>query len=559
MTHANRRPGRQTVALVVLAFSAAAGAHLLAQGSTAPRPSASSVARCEALIDVRNLTTTSARIVESESTGVSYCYVKGVLPPAIGFHAQLPLPENWNGRFLKWGDGGKDGDLDYADHRVAEGFAVVNSNGGHDNGAEPGASFGWNNRQAEIDFGYRAVHLTTAAGKTLVQAYYDRPPEFSYFEGCSTGGRQGLMEAQRFPYDFDGIVAGAPVNYYQALNASRMSQMQQIYANGLEASLTFDVDRDGRPESDRKLVILADMVMAACDANDGVTDGVIDDPSRCDFDPRRELAEKMCIDDVNGDECLTRAQLALVERIYGGTYDSRDTLVYPGKPRGSELRWLARLFPHPSNNFVPSDFGIGGDHLNYIFYEEDPGVTLPDLTDMSAVPDRDRNPPEWSWREFDVDDVTNGRSDLMKSIMDASDPDLERFVGSGRKLVIYHGWNDTSTVAPATIGYYDQVVDTTFAGDLDEARAHVRLFLAPGMNHCRGGVGPDTWDRLAPLVDWVEHGRAPDRIIATHATDGRIDNERPLCPYPQQAVYTGPTGGENDPQHWRAENFSCRE
>ena len=206
----------------------------------------SPAAACEALLDLRNLTLTSARLVDSNTTGVTYCYVKGILSPAIGFHTQLPLPDQWNGRYLTWGDGGKDGDLDFADARVAEGYAVANSNTGHDNGVEPGSSFGWHNRQAEIDFGYRAVHLTTAAGKALTRAYYGADPEYSYFEGCSTGGRQGLMEAQRYPDDFDGIVAGAPVNYYQALNASRMWLMQQVYANDLEASLTVDTTGDGQ-------------------------------------------------------------------------------------------------------------------------------------------------------------------------------------------------------------------------------------------------------------------------------------------------------------------------
>ena len=168
---------------------------------------------CEALVGTLNLTLDSAQLVEATDSTPQYCYVKGIISPGIVYHVQLPLPENWNGRFLQWGDGGKDGDLDFADHRLAEGYAVANSNLGHDNGSEPGASFGFNNRQAEIDFGYRAVHLTVNAGKTIIQAYYGEDPEYSYFEGCSTGGRQGLMEAQRYPYDFDGIVAGAPVTY----------------------------------------------------------------------------------------------------------------------------------------------------------------------------------------------------------------------------------------------------------------------------------------------------------------------------------------------------------
>ena len=226
-------------------------------------------AGCEALLHLRTLTITYAGLAES-SGGTSYCYVRGILRPAIHFHVQLPLPGNWNGRFLKWGDGGKDGDLDFADHRVAEGYAVANSNTGHDNGAEPGSSFAYDNRQAEIDFGYRAVHLTVAAAKTLVASYYGREPAYSYFEGCSTGGRQGLMEAQRYPTDFDGIVAGAPANHYQEMNAVRVWLLQRMFRDDFAGALATDTDGDGRLDSVRKLDLLADAVVAACDRDDGV-------------------------------------------------------------------------------------------------------------------------------------------------------------------------------------------------------------------------------------------------------------------------------------------------
>ena len=258
----------------------------------APAATAADRAVCEALLQVRNLTLTQAGLAEAD--GVPYCYVRGILPPAIHFHVQLPLPRDWNGRFLKWGDGGKDGDLDFADHRVAAGYAVANSNTGHDNGAEPGSSFAHDNRQAEIDFGYRAVHLTTAAGKTLVRAYYGAAPEYAYFEGCSTGGRQGLMEAQRYPDDFDGIVAGAPANHYQDMNAVRVWLLQRMFRDEFAGALAFDADGDGRFDSVRKLEILADAVLAACDGNDGVADGVIDDPLACGFDARRDLAAHRC-------------------------------------------------------------------------------------------------------------------------------------------------------------------------------------------------------------------------------------------------------------------------
>jgi feruloyl esterase len=506
----------------------------------------------------RFLTIISAAIHETED-GLAYCYVRGILPPAIGFHVQLPLRADWNGRFLKWGDGGKDGDLDYADHRVAEGYAVANSNMGHDNGAEPGSSFGYNNRQAEIDFGHRAVHLTTEAGKHIVAAYYGQGPEYSYFEGCSTGGREGLMEAQRYPYDFDGIVAGAPAHLYQELNASRTWLLQRMYEDGFSGSLSFDTDGDGLPDSVRKVEMLREIVLEKCDGLDGIEDGVIDNPPACDFDPDRDLAGVMCRDDVNGDDCFTRLQLQHVKDFYRGAYDSSGRSVYPGHTLGSESEWIRLYIPNASNRYSAGALGVTADHLNYLFYETDPGVAPPDLNDVTQVLDASRNPPEWAWWQFDIDDVTRGEGDLMKSITDASDPDLSRMLlDHSAKLILFHGWSDGLIVPGGTVDYYEQMVRTTFGGDLDAARDHARLFMIPGMGHCGGGPGPNSWDRLAPLVDWVERGVAPDALIATHSTAGVVDNERPIFPYPDQAVYTGPAGGQSDPVNWIAENFGRR-
>ena len=513
---------------------------------------------CEALLQTRNLTITYAGLATT-GDGTTYCYVKGILPPAIQFHAQLPLPGEWNGRFLKWGDGGKDGDLDFADHRVAEGYAVANSNTGHDNGAEPGSSFAHDNRQAEIDFGYRAVHLTAVAAKTLVGRYYGRPPEYSYFEGCSTGGRQGLMEAQRYPDDFDGIVAGAPANHYQDMNAVRVWLLQRMFRDDFAAALAFDTDGDGRFDSVRKMELLADAVLATCDRNDGIADGVIDDPSSCDFDPERDLASLRCPGDVDADECFTAAQRQTVRDFHAGPSDDQGRPIYAGKPLGSERGWTGLFIPHTGNRFAPGAVGLGGDHLNYLFYDTDPGVAPPDLLDTSRPVDREAIPPEWAWWNFDINDVTSGKGDVMRRITDATDPDLSRFLTENDgKLVLYHGWADALVVPQPTLTYYQDVVETTFHGDISAARERARLFIVPGMGHCRGGNGPDTWDRLRPLVDWVERGAAPDALIATHQTNGQVDNERPVCAVPQRAVYTGPADGADDPANWVQENFACR-
>ena len=511
-------------------------------------------AACQALTGTRNLNITSARLVEATDSTPQYCYVKGVISPAIVYHVQMPLPENWNGRFLKWGDGGKDGDLDFADHRLAEGYAVANSNTGHDNGAEPGSTFGFNNRQAEIDFGYRAVHLTSNAAKTVIDAYYDQAPEYSYFEGCSTGGMQGLTEAQRFPYDFDGIVAGAPVHNYQALNISHVWKYQRLYQNDFAGNLAFDSNGDGSLDSLTKHEILTEAVMAKCDANDGITDGVIDNPLSCDFKPEVDLAEMMCAGNVNADDCFTTAQVQTIKDLYSGAYDSRGVSVLKGLALGSEAGWSSSLIPHAGNGMrSPSD------HINFLFYENDPGVRTPKPNDLSLIPDRTSVPPEWSWFQFDIDQYTAGQGDLMKAITDATDPDLERFlVKNNGKLILYHGWSDPASHSEPTVDYYKDVVSTTFGGEIETARDHSRLFMAPGMTHCGGGIGPNDWDKLASLVDWVENGNAPEFVIATHSTDGEVDNERRICAYPELAVYSGPAGGADDPANWVESNFTCQ-
>ena len=515
-------------------------------------------AGCSALRLVRNLTITYADVAVG-SDGAPYCYVKGILPPAIQFHVQLPLPRNWNGRFLKWGDGGKDGDLDLADHRVADGYAVANSNTGHDSGAEPASSFAFDNRQAEIDFGYRAVHLTTVAGKTLVGSYYDRPPEYSYFEGCSTGGRQGLMEAQRYPDDFDGIVAGAPANHYQEMNAVRVWLLQRMFRDGFEGVLAFDTDGDSRFDSVRKMELLAGEVIKACDRDDGIRDGVIDDPSSCDFDPLRDLAAFRCHGDVDGDDCFTAAQLRTVDDFYSGPKDRQGRTIYAGKPMGSEQQWASLFIPYTGNTFSPGAVRLGGDHLNYLFYDNDPGVAPANLVDLSKAVDREATPKEWAWWEFDIQDVPDGKGDVMKRITDATDPDLSRFlIDNNGKLLLYHGWADALVVPEPTLAYYHAVAEKVFNGNVSATRAHARLFMVPGMEHCRGGDGPNNWDKLRPLVDWVENGSAPDALIARHLTDGVVDNERPICAVPQRAVYVGPTGGSGLAENWVQENFACQ-
>jgi len=538
------------ILLAVFAITASAQAQVSTQTLSA----------CSALQDMRNLTITRASIRENSQDGSSYCYVRGIISPAIHFHAQLPLSENWNGRYLMWGDGGKDGDLDYADHRVAEGYAVTNSNLGHDNGVEPGASFGFNNRQAEIDFGYRAVHLTVMAGKRLVAEFYGNQPEYSYFEGCSQGGRQGFMSAQRYPGDFDGIVAGAPAFNYQGLNAAGTWNLQRVFRDDLIGNLAVDSDGNGSYDSLGLIDVLHDKVLEKCDAIDGVRDGLVSDPLSCNFNPDSDLNDLMCPAGSSSASCFTDAQVQTIKDLYNGPRDSAGRQIYPGKMFGSEQRWPGYYIPSERNRMGPSKLmGVAGDHMNYLFYEQDPGVAVPDVRDIDYEPRTDGPMPEFHWIDWNVDDFFSGKGDVMKAITDANDPDLSGFlVNEEGKMIIYHGLVDTLIVATDTINYYNDMVNITFAGSMAAAQDSARLYLAPGMGHCRGGPGPDSWDKLAPLVDWVENDQAPESIVATHSTNGEIDNERPLCTYPQQARYTGPSGGSDDPANWIAENFVCR-
>ena len=514
---------------------------------------------CSALTAIRNLTILSAGLMPAKGSTPEYCYVRGLIQPAIHFHVQLPLPQNWNNRFLYMGDGGMDGDLDFADERLAQGYAVANSNNGHDNGVTPGASFGFHNRQAEIDYGHRAMHLTVQAAKTLVKDYYDRDPSYSYHEGCSSGGRQGFMAAQRYPYDFDGIVAGHAPFLLQQRNAANLDIMQHLFRNDFAGNLAFDTNGDGQFDSVKKVDILREAVLAKCDTIDGIRDGVIQNPLVCRFDPKVDLASRMCPGNVNGEACFTPAQIESLQAIYGGARDSKGALILKGRALGSEFAWPADLIPYAGNKMVPGELNFSGDHMNYLFYEEDPGVPPPSLTDLSQKIDKTANPPEFAWWEFSMDEVTAGKGKLLSSILDAKNPDLGRFLQSnGGKLIVYHGWGDAQIPTEPVIDYYNDMVKTTFGGDMNAAHASARLFMVPGMGHCRGGPGPNTWDKLEPLVDWVENGKAPDFLVATHSTNGKVDNERKLCPYPQQAVYAGPAGGENDRVNWVEGNFTCR-
>jgi len=435
-----------------------------------------------------------------------FCRVAATLAPSSDSHIEMELwmpSQNWNGKFLAVGNGGWAGNIVINDLAmgVSRGYAVASNDTGHQ---DAGAVFAMHPEKV-IDFGYRAMHEMTVRAKAMVDAFYNRAPQLSYYQGCSTGGRQGLMEAQRYPDDFDAIVAGAPVNNQVRLNVSQTALQVEMLKN------------PARIVPASKVTLFANAVMAACDANDGVKDNIINDPRACKFDPGTLMCKA-------GDapDCLMAPQVASARQLYSPVKSKKGEIVYPGRLPGVEAGWAARI-PTPGAPMNP----LWGDMPRYVGH-------------------RDAN---WDVMSFDLD------ADLALTLKNASfiestDPNLAKFKARGGKLLLWHGWADPGPSPQNTINYYTEV-GKTLGGKQDD---WMRLFLLPGVGHCGGGIGPDQADFLTALERWREAGTAPGQIVASR-NPGRgalPPMTRPLCPYPQVARYTG--SGSTD----AAENFQCR-
>jgi len=460
---------------------------------------------------------TNARVVGAEAAVPAHCLLQGYVTPNTGLELRLPL-EGWNGKFFHAGCTGSCGfDFDSAWGRecaypLARGYACIVSDMGHRSGTSDGL-WAWRNLETRTDFGFRATHRVTVAGKALVEAFYARTPERSYFMGCSTGGRQGLVAAQRFPQDFDGIIAGAPVVSEAATSMSFLWNLAAL------------ADAQRRPvlgADDLKLLHTA--VLAASDADDGLRDGVIADPRRSRFDPGT-------LECRNGATtgCLTPAKIAAVRKVYAGPVDSRGraTSFSGGPQRGSEAGWT--LFLPGSDGHAPSERS-GVDTTRFI------------MSDWG---------PDWSYRDFDFDRDPARLAEL-EVLYSAANPDLRAFRATGGKLMLYHGWADPIVAPLGTVDYYETVERTM--GGRAATQAFARLFMVPGMKHCFGGNGAFAIDYLGHLEAWVERGVAPDALRGAHLEgnhDGpsmirpfprRPDEEaftRPIYPYPLQYRYSG--------------------
>jgi len=349
------------------------------------------------------------------------------------------------------------------------------------------------------------LHETTVKAKAVVAAFYNKNPKFSYYNGCSTGGRQGLVEATRYPEDFDGIVAGAPANPHIHLHAAGVA-------------MNMDLRKDPQhPLTPAKVAALHKAILDACDALDGVRDGLISNPEKCHFDPTSLLCKG-----ADSDSCLTAPQVEAVKRVFADTKTKKGEIIWTGYAPGSELQ-IASLTATIRPEIPPA--GMALDSIRILGYQD----------------------PNWDWRTWDLDrDVA--LADEKAGFIDARTYDLSAFKAHGGKLLLYHGWSDPGIPPGNTVNFYKGILSKM--GPKQDN--WLRLFMVPGMQHCGGGPGPDQFNKMGALERWREAGVSPDQILAVHVTGSTVDMTRPLCPYPQVAVYKG-SGSTND-----AASFACK-
>jgi feruloyl esterase len=435
----------------------------------------------------------------------AFCRVQLTLTPSSDsdIKSELWLPLNgWNGKFQQVGNGAWAGSIQYGAlaEALKQGYAAASSDAGH-TGTD--ASFAMGHPEKLRDFGYRAVHETAVQSKQTITNFYGMGPKLSYFNGCSGGGRMAFQEAQRFPADFDAILAGAP-------GYNRVNQSVQMLMN---AKATLDNPASFIPPA--KYAVLRRAALDACDAQDGLKDGLISEPLTCRVDP----AVTQC---KAGDAptCLTAPQVEAARRIYAGVrHPKTGEVIFPGLEPGSEMNWGG-----PAGG--PEPLAVGSDLFKFVVFKD----------------------PKWDFRTFDLARDYDAVHKIDNLDLSPTSPDIKAFVARGGKLLMYQGWGDQNVAPRSTVAYYDNLVKTLGQKQVDDS---VRLFFAPGMAHCGGGEGPNVFDALTPLEQWREQGKPPASILATHATNGKVDRSRPLCPFPQVAKYKG--SGSID----EAANFTC--
>lgn len=483
---------------------------------------------------------TSGTLEISPTTTVTnmpaFCRVQGVSRPSadshIGFEVWLPDRADWNGKFLSTGEGGFAGTpnhtrngLDGAlDEIVRRGYATASTDTGHKN------TDNWwavGHPEKATDYLYRAKHVTTVAAKSVIASFYGRAPSHSYFSSCSNGGRQGLIEAQRYPDDFDGLIIGAPWNFQSHSNAGFVWNAQAMAAPG--AAIPAE-----------KLPAITAAVLAQCDKDDGVADGLIGDPRTCRFDPK-----SLTCHGADSNSCLTPPQVSALQKVYDGPKNPRTgTAIFPGFAVGSEAQWTG-ILNVPSRDTAGS-LGLMSYFANLAFEQ-----------------------PDWDFRSFDFDKQLAATDEKIGRFGNAVSTDYTRAKQRGVKIIQYHGWNDQTLQPAYSPQYYDEVVKAN--GGLEATQAFYRLYMVPGLAHCSGGPGASsfggvgqqippvrdaTHDLVTALERWVEQGTAPGTLIATKFADVAASSRevrftRPLCLYPSVPKYKG-SGDPND-----AGSFAC--
>ncbi|HUR35737.1 MAG TPA: tannase/feruloyl esterase family alpha/beta hydrolase [Vicinamibacterales bacterium] len=462
----------------------------------------------------------------------AFCRVQGVSRPSedsdIRFEVWLPQPATWNRRFLSTGEGGFAGQLNYQrngldnamDELLRRGYATASTDTGH---LSTEQWWGIGHPEKVTDYLYRAKHVTTVAAKAIIEAYYGAPPSHSYFSSCSNGGRQGLIEAQRYPEDFDGLIIGAPWNFQSHSNAGFVWDAQALAATG--AAIPAE-----------KLPAIAAAAVAACDKSDGLADGVIADPSRCAFDPR-----SLTCAGADGNSCLTPPQVAALQKIYEGPKNPRTgESIFPGFAKGSEAGWTGMVRPQTAASGL--------------------------LVYFSNIVYQNR---EWDLQSFNFDSDMAYTDQTVGRFGNATSTDYTAAIRRGVKIIQYHGWNDQTLQPEYSPAYYEQVARAN--GGVEQTQNFYRLFMVPGMNHCSGGIGASNFggvgQQIPPVRDaahdlqtaletWVERGTAPRQLIGTKFTDNQaatrtVEYTRPVCLYPEVPGYKG-TGDPKD-----AASFAC--
>jgi feruloyl esterase len=436
----------------------------------------------------------------------AFCRVSATLAPSSDsdIKVELWLPASgWNGKFQAVGNGGWAGTIPYTaiGGALSAGYAAAGTDTGHTGG---NADFALGHPEKLIDFGYRSIHEMTVQSKVILATYYGSPAKYSYYNGCSQGGRQGLAEAQRYPEDFNGIIAGA-------------SAIDQMRMHGARTALSLEMNKNPDSVIPRtKYAMINTAVLNACDALDGVKDGVIENPEKCKFD----YAKLRC---KAGDspDCLTKGQVESAKIITSPLKDPKTgkTIFSGHLLPGAELGWATLGGPQP--------LGLSVSGMRNIVFQ-------------------DRN---WDPAKMDVAADFERAAHSDGGAMETRDPNLKPFFDRGGKLLMYHGWSDPQVTPLNSVSYYESVVKVV---GKSQASKSIRLFMMPGVNHCSGGPGTDTFDKIEVMEEWVEQGKTPSRIVASHSTAGVVDKTRPLCAYDQTAKYDG-SGDTND-----AANFTCK-